>query len=47
MDTDGLRDYMSKYGELKDVIVMKVRFLSILFFFMNFDYVIQEEINRM
>ncbi|XP_034690441.1 RNA-binding protein Musashi homolog 1 [Vitis riparia] len=25
VDTDGLRDYMSKFGELKDVIVMKER----------------------
>lgn len=24
MDTEGLREYMSKFGELEDVIVMKV-----------------------
>lgn len=47
MDTDGLRDYMSKFGELKDVIVMKVRFFCPPFFsFFNFEYGIHEEENR-
>lgn len=28
IDTEGLREYMSKFGELEDCIVMKVSHLS-------------------
>lgn len=34
VDTEGLKEYMSKYGELEDCIVMKVKsYFSILCFF--------------